>query len=109
MNDFSQTASGPRATILLVDDEEAINANVAPILERAGFRALTARDGEQALRLIESASPDLVVLDVLMPKLDGRETLRRLRAGGNWLPVLLLTRVGESFERVMALEEGADD
>ncbi len=53
--------------------------------------------------------PALIVLDVLMPRLDGRELLRRLRREGNWTPVLLLTQVGESVERALALEEGADD
>jgi len=53
--------------------------------------------------------PDLIVLDVLMPRLDGREVLRRLRQAGNWTPVILLTQIGESTERAMALDEGADD
>jgi DNA-binding response OmpR family regulator len=66
-------------------------------------------DGEQALTKIETATPDLVVLDILMPRLNGREVLRRLRQANNWTPVILLTQVGESSERAMALEEGADD
>jgi DNA-binding response OmpR family regulator len=68
-----------------------------------------AADGEEALSKIASFAPDLLILDVLMPKLDGREVLRRLRRAGNWTPVVLLTQVGESTERAMALEEGADD
>jgi DNA-binding response OmpR family regulator len=95
--------------LLLVDDESAITANLAPFLERAGFAVVVAADGEEALRQVASAAPDLVVLDVLMPKLDGREVLRRLRRAGNWVPVILLTQVGESTERAMALLEGADD
>jgi DNA-binding response OmpR family regulator len=95
--------------LLLVDDEPAITANLAPFLERAGFAVTVAADGEQALRQVTSAAPDLVILDVLMPKLDGREVLRRLRRAGNWVPVILLTQVGESTERAMALLEGADD
>ncbi len=59
--------------------------------------------------MIASESPSLVVLDVLMPRLDGREVLRQLRQQGNWIPILLLTQVGEASERAMALEEGADD
>lgn len=58
--------------------------------------------------MAESA-PDLVVLDVLMPRLDGREVCRRLRAAGNWTPIIMLTQVGEASERAMSLEEGADD
>jgi DNA-binding response OmpR family regulator len=95
--------------IMLVDDERAITDNLAPFLERAGFQVEVAADGLEALGKMAAFSPDLMVLDVLMPRLDGRELLRRLRADGNWTPVILLTRVGEAFERAMALEEGADD
>lgn len=98
-----------RQKILLVDDEAAITANLAPYLERAGYQVTVASDGQQALDLIPSFSPDLIVLDVLMPRLDGREVLRRLRGGDNWTPIILLTQVGEASERAMALEEGADD
>lgn len=97
------------ARILLVDDEAAITENLAAFLSRSGFWVATASDGEQALAALPETKPDLIVLDVLMPRLDGRETLRRLRRAGNWLPVILLTQVGESAERAMALEEGADD
>jgi DNA-binding response OmpR family regulator len=95
--------------ILLVDDEEAITAHLAPFLERAGFAVAVAADGDAALRRIEEWRPDLVVLDVLMPRMDGREALRRLRSAGNWTPVILLTQVGSPTERAMALDEGADD
>jgi DNA-binding response OmpR family regulator len=95
--------------ILLVDDERAITANLAPFLERSGFIVAVAADGEEALRQVASFRPDLIVLDILMPRVDGREVLRRLRQAGNWTPVILLTQVGESTERAMALEEGADD
>jgi DNA-binding response OmpR family regulator len=95
--------------ILLVDDEAAITANLAPFLERAGFVVATAADGETALRLFQEFQPDLTVLDVLMPRLDGREVLRRIRHSGNWTPVILLTQVGSPAERAVALDEGADD
>jgi len=95
--------------VLLVDDESAITTNLAPFLERSGFHVAVAADGEEALSQVSSFAPDLIVLDVLMPRLDGREALRRLRRAGNWTPVILLTQVGESTERAMALEEGADD
>jgi DNA-binding response OmpR family regulator len=98
-----------KSRILLVDDESAITANLAPFLERASFDVAVAADGEEALRQVTSFAPHLIILDVLMPKLDGREVLRRLRRAGNWTPVILLTQVGESTERAMALEEGADD
>jgi DNA-binding response OmpR family regulator len=95
--------------ILLVDDEQAITANLSPFLGRSGFVVAVAADGEEGLAQVSGFSPDLIVLDILMPRLDGRETLRRLRQAGNWTPVILLTQVGESTERAMALEEGADD
>lgn len=98
-----------RPLILLVDDEISITENLAPFLERAGFLVSTAADGKQALESIQAQEPDLVVSDVLMPELDGRELLRTLRQADNWIPVILLTQVGEAFERAVALEEGADD
>lgn len=99
----------PKPTILLVDDEKPIIDNLAPFLSRSGFCVQVASDGEEALQQIENTRPDLVVMDVLMPRQDGRETLRTLRQSGNWIPIILLTQVGESAERAMALEEGADD
>jgi DNA-binding response OmpR family regulator len=98
-----------KSKVLLVDDENAITTNLAPFLERAGFAISVASDGEEALQKIPTINPDLIILDVLMPKVDGREVLRKLRQKNNWLPVILLTQVGESAERAMALEEGADD
>lgn len=95
--------------ILLVDDESAITDNLSPFLERSGFDVSTASNGEAALEVIEAETIDLVVSDVLMPKMDGRELLRTLRQADNWVPIILLTQVGEAFERAMALEEGADD
>lgn len=95
--------------ILLVDDSRAITENLTPFLERSGFTVSVAADGEAALDKIAKLPPDLIVLDILMPKLDGREVLRRLREMDNWTPVILLTDVGEAYERTMALEEGADD
>jgi DNA-binding response OmpR family regulator len=98
-----------KARVLLVDDETAITDNLAPLLARSGFLPQVASDGEAALREVSTFAPDLIVLDVLMPQLDGREVLRRLRRDGNWTPIILLTQVGESVERAMALDEGADD
>jgi DNA-binding response OmpR family regulator len=98
-----------RPRILLVDDEVAITSNLAPFLERAGLTVQVAGDGEAALDRLKDFDPHLIVLDVLMPKMDGREVCRRLRAAGNWTPILMLTQVGEATERAMTLEEGADD
>ena len=99
----------PKPSILLVDDETAITDNLSPFLTRSGFAVTVAANGEEALQKIMASQPDLLVLDVLMPRLDGREVLRQLRQSGNWIPIILLTQVGEASERAMALEEGADD
>jgi DNA-binding response OmpR family regulator len=100
---------GTRPVVVLADDDEAITSNLAPFLERAGFTVHVAADGRAALELVARVDPDGCVLDVLMPGADGREVLRHLRADGRWLPVILLTQVGESRERAIALDEGADD
>ncbi len=98
-----------KSRILLVDDESAITLNLAPFLDRAGFTVAVASDGEEALRKVADFAPNLIVMDILMPRMDGRTVLRRLRQQDDWTPVILLTQVGEAVERAMALEEGADD
>lgn len=97
------------ATVLLVDDEEAIRAGLSAALDRAGFRVLEAADGESALRMVEQAAPDVIVLDILMPEVDGREVCRRLRQAENWTPVIMLTQIAATGEKISSLEEGADD
>lgn len=101
------TADRPR--VLLVDDDRTIREHLAGVLKRSGLDVHAAADGDKAVRSIEASTPDLVILDVMMPVMDGREALRRIREGHDWLPVILLTQVGESFERAAALDEGADD
>lgn len=95
--------------ILLVDDEESILSTLKMFLGLSGFQVATASNGAEALETIRQYKPDLIVLDVLMPQLDGRETLRRLRQRGDWTPVILLTQVTGTAQRIMAIEEGADD
>lgn len=95
--------------ILVVDDDPGIRDSLFAFLSRSGFEVSLAQDGQHALDMLPKTRPDLIILDVMMPRLDGRETLRRLRREGSWLPVILLTQVGEATERAMALEEGADD
>lgn len=96
-------------TLLIVDDEADLLAELQPLLERAGFAVQTAREGVQALERVARDKPDLVILDVMMPRLNGREVLRRLRQQNDWTPVLLLTQVGTPAERALSLQEGADD
>jgi DNA-binding response OmpR family regulator len=96
-------------SILLADDEKTLTNYLAAILEHAGFRTLVAHDGETALRLTLEERPDIVILDVMMPGLNGREVCRRLRSAGNWTPVIMLTQVNDSLEKAFSLEEGADD
>ncbi|RII41122.1 DNA-binding response regulator [Galactobacter valiniphilus] len=100
---------GHRASVLLVDDDEAVRETVGAYLSRAGFAVSTAADGAQGLLAVQTQRPDVVVTDVLMPVMDGRELVRRLRERGDWVPVILLTQVGEAAERSAALDEGADD
>lgn len=94
--------------ILVVDDEPAILELVTYNLEQAGFSTLTATDGETALKLVEAEKPDLVILDIMLPKLDGFEVCRNIRARYN-TPILMLTARREEVDRVLGLELGADD
>jgi len=95
--------------VLLVDDEAIIRDNLGSLLERNGFEVTRAADGGDALNQVSSTALDVIVLDVMMPQMNGREVLRQLREKENWTPVILLTQVGDADERALALEEGADD
>src|SRR5256884_9914126 len=96
------------STILLVDDEDSVQKLLTYPLERDGFRVVQARDGEQALRLFGDERIDLVVLDLMLPKLDGLEVCKRLRAGSD-VPIIMLTARGEELDKELGLELGADD
>src|SRR5512142_1548598 len=96
-------------TLLLADDDPTITNGLRPFFERAGFHVLTAANGTDALDEARAHHPDMIILDVLMPRLNGREVLRRLRHAGLQIPTILLTQVGDASERAIALEEGADD
>jgi len=95
-------------TILLVEDEESVQKLLAFPLERDGFRVLQARDGEEAIDLFERHDVDLVVLDLMLPKVDGLEVCKRLRASST-VPIIMLTARGEELDKVLGLELGADD
>jgi DNA-binding response OmpR family regulator len=96
------------STILLVDDEDSVQKLLTYPLERDGFRVVQARDGEQALRMFGDERIDLVVLDLMLPKVDGLEVCKRLRADSN-VPIIMLTARGEELDKVLGLELGADD
>ena len=101
----------PEATprVLVVDDDDELRASLRRGLGRAGFTVSLAVDGLEAVRQIRDSSPDLVVLDVMMPGLDGLEVVRRLRRGDPELPVILLTARDAVPDRVAGLDAGADD
>jgi len=96
------------ATILLVDDEPTLRDAVGYSLRREGYGVVYAADGVEALRVARAAPPDLVVLDVMLPGMDGLQVCRTLRAEST-VPILLLSAKGEEIDRVLGLELGADD
>ena len=96
------------APILVVDDDPKIVALVRAYLERERFRVVTAADGRAALRAIEEHAPRLVVLDLMLPEVDGLAVIRRTRAMGD-IPILVLSARGSTGDRIQGLTEGADD
>src|SRR5262245_8512307 len=96
------------STVLLVDDEESIQKLLTYPLEREGFRVVQARDGEEALERFVQQPVDLVVLDVMLPKLDGLEVCKRLRSQSA-VPIIMLTARDDELDKVLGLELGADD
>lgn len=99
----------PDQRILLVDDEANIVQLARMYLEREGFEVISVGDGKAALSAVETQLPALVVLDVMLPELDGFEVCRRLRAQNNHLPILMLTARDEDYDKILGLELGADD
>lgn len=96
-------------SIAVVDDESNICETVGFALEREGHRVHTFEDGAQAWDQFQQQLPDLVILDILMPQMDGLELCRRLRAASDALPIIFLTSKDDEFDRVLGLELGADD
>jgi len=103
-----KTPGPDSATILLVDDEESVQKLLTYPLQQEGFRVLQAGDGEEALRRFEAEHVDLVVLDLMLPRLDGLEVCRRLRAQST-VPIIMLTARDDELDKVVGLELGADD
>ncbi|HEX6347580.1 response regulator transcription factor [Umezawaea sp.] len=95
--------------ILVVDDDRAVRESLRRSLQFNGYQVETAGDGQQALEAVTTARPDAMVLDVMMPRLDGLEVCRRLRSTGDDLPILVLTARDAVSDRVSGLDAGADD
>jgi len=95
--------------ILVVDDDQAVRDSLARSLLYSGYEVTTASDGVDALAQLSSGRPDAVIMDVMMPRLDGLETTRALRASGNDVPILVLTARDAVGDRVDGLDAGADD
>jgi two-component system, OmpR family, response regulator MprA len=103
----SRTPAKPRA--LVVDDDRAVRESLRRSLEFNGYDVALATDGAEALVAVGAAAPDVVVMDVMMPRLDGIETTRALRTAGNDVPILVLTARDAVGDRVEGLDAGADD
>jgi len=96
-------------SILVVDDDPTVSDVVRRYLERAGYQVRLAADGHGALASFARDRPDLVVLDLMLPGIDGLEVCRRLRTGADGVPIVMLTALGEESDRVLGLQLGADD
>ncbi|WP_071396001.1 response regulator transcription factor [Bacillus tuaregi] len=95
--------------VLVVDDEKSILTLIEYNLKQAGFKVITAMDGEEARNIALSDNPDLIVLDLMLPKMDGLEVCKELRQQKNFTPILMLTAKDDEFDKVLGLELGADD
>ena len=98
-----------KTRILIVDDEPAVTKPLGALLQREGYQVAVAVNGQDGLDQVQSLHPHLVLLDIEMPFVDGREFLRRLRRAGNWTPVMMLTKVNTLSDKTGALDQGADD
>ncbi len=100
--------NGENGKILIVDDDENICELLRLYLEKDGFETVSAHDGQQALTLFAESTPDLILLDIMLPKLDGWQVCREIRKTSR-VPIIMLTAKGETFDKVLGLELGADD
>jgi two-component system response regulator VicR len=95
--------------VLIVDDEKSISDILEYNLKKEGFETLCAYDGPEGLRMAQEAAPDLILLDIMLPGMDGFEVCRTLRAAGDNVPIIMLTAREEETDKVFGLENGADD
>lgn len=94
--------------ILIVEDEENIRTNIKEYLQNQQFQVFEAADGEKALEMVDTVSPDLVILDLMLPKIDGMEVCKRVRRYNN-IPIIMVTARNEEIDKLLGLELGADD
>src|SRR3954452_2808406 len=95
--------------VLVVDDENSILTLIQYNLQQAGYEVITGMDGEEAKNIALTENPDLIVLDLMLPKMDGLEVCKHLRQQKNFTPILMLTAKDDEFDKVLGLELGADD
>ena len=95
--------------VLIVEDDESMSVALRDGFEYEGYAVTLAKDGEAGLQLAQTESPDLVLLDVMLPKMTGLDVCRQLRGGGNQVPVIMLTARGQEIDKVLGLKLGADD
>ncbi len=109
MNDHTANAIGPQSTVLIAEDDPEIRTALERILGYEGYRTTSAGDGAAALMAVAEQQPDAIVLDVMMPHVDGLAVCRKLRSDGNRVPILMLTARHETSDKVAGLDAGADD
>lgn len=95
--------------ILVVDDEPAIITLLEYNLQQSGFEVISAKDGEAGIKMVIEENPDIMILDLMLPKIDGIEVCKKLREDKILIPILMLTAKGDEFDKILGLELGADD
>jgi DNA-binding response OmpR family regulator len=95
--------------VLIVEDNQAMETALSDGFQYEGFDVVVARDGEEGLRLATEAGPDLIILDVMLPKMNGLDVCKKIRGDGNTVPIIILTARGQEIDKVLGLKLGADD
>ncbi len=95
--------------VLIVEDNQAMETALRDGFQYEGFEVLVARDGEEGLRLATEGGPDLIILDVMLPKMNGLDVCKKIRSDGNSVPIIILTARGQEIDKVLGLKLGADD
>ena len=107
--DENEKIEDGKKKILAVDDEDSIIDLLKFNIEKEGYKFVSASDGEEALKKVEEEDPDLVILDVMLPKMDGLAVCRKIRQTDNQVPIIMLSARGEEIDKILGLEIGADD